>query len=395
MSVSQRHTTVYITKAAFIAALYVVLTELSAQFGLSGTNVIQFRISEALTILPFFTSAAIPGLAIGCFLSNLLTGAAAWDVVFGTVATLIGALLTYALRRYKWLAPIPPILANTVIVPFVLRYAYGFSDAWWFLALTVFIGEFVCCGILGMLLLFAVNRRGDFIRDRAEPAERERLTFRERFPAYVWITAAYLLTIDLTVFYATRPILPYLPAHSLALPLDGKIPFMPAWIIIYVLSFASWLLTFIWILSESKRHAYRMCGVYTIIMILTLTCFLAYPVTIERPEITESGLFNDLTRLIYMLDSPTNLCPSLHVVLSYICWRGTMDCQKIPKWYQWFNLAFLILVCFSILFVKQHYVIDIPVAIIITEGALQIGRLTRIERIGFAIEERFKRRKAQ
>ena len=92
MSGSQRHTTVYITKAAFIAALYVVLTELSAQFGLSGTNVIQFRISEALTILPFFTSAAIPGLAIGCFLSNLLTGAAAWDVVFGTAATLDGMI---------------------------------------------------------------------------------------------------------------------------------------------------------------------------------------------------------------------------------------------------------------------------------------------------------------
>ena len=393
MSKSQRHTTVYITKAAFIAALYVVLTELSAQFGLSGTNVIQFRISEALTILPFFTSAAIPGLAIGCFLSNLLTGAAAWDVVFGTIATLIGALLTYALRRYKWLAPVPPILANTIIVPFVLRYAYGFSDAWWFLALTVFIGEFVCCGVLGMLLLFAVNRRGDFIRDPAKPAERERLTFRERFPAFVWICFAYLLTIDLSVFYATRPILPYLPTHSLAMPLDAKIPFMPAWIIIYVLSFASWLITILWILAESKRHAYRLCGVYTIIMILTLTCFLAYPVTIERPEITESGLFHDFTRLIYALDSPTNLCPSLHVVLSYICWRGTMDCQKIPKWYQWFNLAFLILVCFSILFVKQHYVADIPVAIVITEGAMQIGRATRIERIGFAIEERFKRRK--
>ena len=63
------------------------------------------------------------------------------------------------------------------------------------------------------------------------------------------------------------------------------------------------------------------------------------------------------------------------------------------KWYRWFNLVFLVLVCFSILFVKQHYVADIPVAIVITEGAMQIGRATRIERIGFAIEERFKRRK--
>lgn len=389
-----RYTTAYIAKAAFIAALYVVLTELSAQFGLSGMNVIQFRLSEALTVLPFFTSAAIPGLAIGCFLSNLLTGAAVWDVVFGTVATLIGAVLTYALRRYRWLAPIPPILANTIIVPFVLRYAYGFSDAWWFLALTVFVGEFVCCGILGMLLLFAVNRRADFIRDVREPEPAERRTFKDRFPPYVWITFFYLLTIDLLAFYATRPFLPYLPAHDLSIPLDGRIPLVSAWSIIYFLSFASWLITILWILCESKRHAYRLCGVYTITMIVSTICFLAYPVTIQRPEVTEPGLFNDLLRFLYWVDSPTNLCPSLHVVLSYICWRGTMDCEKIPKWYAWFNLAFLILVCFSILFVKQHLIMDIGVAVVVTEGALQIGRLTRIERIGFAIENRFGRHKA-
>lgn len=394
MSKSYRHSAAYITKAAFIAALYVVLTELSAQFGLSGTNVIQFRISEALTILPFFTSAAIPGLVIGCFLSNLLTGAVVWDVVFGTVATLIGALLTYALRKYKWLAPVPPILANTIIVPFVLRYAYGFTDAFWFLALTVFIGEFVCCGILGMLLLFAVNRRPDFILDKTDPEKKEeRRSFKEVFPPYVWICFAYLLIIDLSVFYGTRPILPHLPAYSLATPLDAAIPLMPPWIIIYFLSFASWLGTILWILAEDKQHAYRLCGVYTIIMIASVACFLIYPVTIQRPEITESGIFNDSMRFLYKVDSPSNLCPSLHVVISYICWRGTMGCKKIPKWYQWFNLAFLILVCFSILFVKQHYVLDIPVAIMITEGALQIGRLTRIERIPFAIENRFRARR--
>lgn len=246
------------------------------------------------------------------------------------------------------------------------------------------------------------SRRSSFLLGRlslmkqkeSEKRTARRLLF-DRVPPYVFITFIYVLTIDLLVFYATRPLLPYLPAHTLSTPLDEMIPVSPAWITVYFLSFLSWVVTILWILSESKRHAYRLCGTYSIIMIVSLFCFLAYPVTIERPEITGSGFFNDWMRLLYRVDSPTNLCPSLHVVISYICWRGTMDCEKIPKWYQWFNLAFLILVCFSILFVKQHYVIDIPVAIIITEGALQIGRLTRIERIGFAIEERFKRRKAQ
>ncbi len=227
---------------------------------------------------------------------------------------------------------------------------------------------------------------------KKNPARR---SFFDRVPPYVFITFIYVLTIDLLVFYATRPLLPYLPAHSLSTPLDEMIPVSPAWVTVYFLSFLSWVVTVLWILSESKRHAYRLCGVYTIIMIASLVCFLAYPVTIERPEITGSGLFNDWMRFLYRVDSPTNLCPSLHVVISYICWRGTMDCEKIPKWYRWFNLFFLILVCFSILFVKQHFIADIFVAVIITEGAMQIGRVTRIERIGFAIENRFKRRKAE
>ena len=386
MSKSYRHTAAYITKAAFIAALYVVLTELSAQFGLSGTNVVQFRISEALTILPFFTSAAIPGLVIGCLLSNILTGAVVWDVVFGTFATLIGALLTYALRRFKWLAPVPPILANTIIVPLVLRYAYGFTDAWWFLVLTVFAGEFVCCGILGMLLLFALNKRPSFILDKREEAPvRVRRSFKERFPLYVWVCFLYLLIVDLLVFYGTRFALPYLPTHDLSTPLDGKIPFIPAWFTVYFLSYVSWLISVIWILCESKQHAFRFCGIFTIVAILSAICFLAYPGTMQRPEVTESGFFNDCMRWLYSVDSPTNLCPSFHVVISYLCWRGTMGCKKIPKWYQWFNLAYLILVCFCILLVKQHVLVDIAVAVVLSEAAMQIGRLTRIERIPFAI----------
>lgn len=168
MNTKAKHSTLYVTNAAIIAALYVALTWLSSLVGLSGTNVIQFRLSEALTILPFFTTAAIPGLTLGCLLANILTGALPWDIAFGTLATLLGALGTYALRKWKWLSPVPPIVANTVIVPFVLRYAYGFGDAWWFLALTVFIGELAMCGGLGMLLLFAIQKRNLFVTKRTK-----------------------------------------------------------------------------------------------------------------------------------------------------------------------------------------------------------------------------------
>lgn len=151
----------FIVHASVIAALYVVLTFLANAFGLAN-YAIQVRFSEALTILPFFTPAAIPGLTIGCLLSNILTGCALPDIIFGTLATLIGAVFTYLLRKNKWLAPVPPIAANTVIVPFVLYYAYGISPLW-FSFITVGAGEIISCGILGMILLNVLNTYKKYI----------------------------------------------------------------------------------------------------------------------------------------------------------------------------------------------------------------------------------------
>ena len=150
----------YLTHGAIISALYVVLTYLVNLFGLA-SGAVQVRVSEALTILPIFTIAAVPGLTVGCVLANMLTGAAAWDVVFGSLATLIGAIGTRLLRRHPILATLPPILANTIIVPFVLQKVYGVPDSLPYLMLTVGIGEVISCGILGTLLRKAVEPHSD------------------------------------------------------------------------------------------------------------------------------------------------------------------------------------------------------------------------------------------
>ncbi len=147
----------FTTQAAMIAALYVVLTMLANALGLAN-HAIQVRFSEALTILPYFTPAAIPGLTIGCVISNLLTGCMPLDVVFGSCATLLGAVGTYLLRKYKWAAPLPPIIANTIIVPFILAYVYRAEGTIPYFMLTVGIGEVISCGILGMILLGVLEK---------------------------------------------------------------------------------------------------------------------------------------------------------------------------------------------------------------------------------------------
>ena len=160
----------FITQAGVIAALYVVLTHVSNAMGLA-SGAIQVRISEALTILPFFTKSAIPGLYVGCLLSNLTCGCLPWDVVFGSFATLLGALGTYLIRKKlpDWCACIPPILANALIVPFVIFYVYPVEPITLFgkeimptipiYALTVGIGEVIACGVFGTILLKALKLR--------------------------------------------------------------------------------------------------------------------------------------------------------------------------------------------------------------------------------------------
>ena len=149
----------YMTRAGLIAALYTVLTVFVGAFGLAN-GAIQLRISEALCVLPFFTLAAIPGLTIGCLISNLVTLCIWQDIVFGSLATLLGAIGAYLLRRIPWLIPLPTVVANTVIVPFVLAYAYRFEGGVAYFMATVGAGEILSAYVLGLILLHALKLYG-------------------------------------------------------------------------------------------------------------------------------------------------------------------------------------------------------------------------------------------
>ena len=149
---NQNSKVLFLAQAAMIAAIYVVLTVLGASLAFGE---VQIRFAEALTILPVFTPAAIPGLFIGCLLGNILGGA----IIFGSIATLIGADFTRMLRnKSKYLAPLPPVVANTIIVPFVLKYAYAVPLPIPFMMLTVGVGEVISAGVIGLILYEALYK---------------------------------------------------------------------------------------------------------------------------------------------------------------------------------------------------------------------------------------------
>ena len=154
-----RFTTKQLTTAAVIAAVYAALTLLLPIPQYGG---VQLRVAEAMTVLPFFFPEAIPGLAVGCFLANLLGSPFVLDWIFGTLATLLAAIWTAKLR-HRALAPVPPVVCNMVIVGaeiawFETGFGPGFWAAYAFNAFTVGLGELLACYLLGSLLLSALPR---------------------------------------------------------------------------------------------------------------------------------------------------------------------------------------------------------------------------------------------
>ncbi len=162
--------TLYLTQGAVIAAIYVVLVYVTNLFpGQLNYGMVQFRLSEALCVLPVFTPAAIPGLFLGCLISNFLSPLTWVDWVFGSGATLLAAVLTYVWRKHPWTAPIPAIVVNALIIGPEL-YFMGFVQVNGGVGLvallasmgSVFVGQLVVCAGLGYPLMYLLKKNKVF-----------------------------------------------------------------------------------------------------------------------------------------------------------------------------------------------------------------------------------------
>ncbi|MBO5261847.1 MAG: QueT transporter family protein [Clostridia bacterium] len=158
-----------LTQAALVGAMYFVLTWIANACGLA-SGAVQLRLSEALCVLPYFMPAAIPGLFVGCLITNLSMGSVIWDTLFGSLATLIGAFVASKIKN-KWLVPLPTVLSNTVVVPIVILLCYtpGVKSLGVYATITagVFAGEALSAYLLGMVLLLALDKhKGLFTKNR-------------------------------------------------------------------------------------------------------------------------------------------------------------------------------------------------------------------------------------
>ena len=200
-------------------------------------------------------------------------------------------------------------------------------------------------------------------------------------PSYARIPLVLLVIINLIVYEGTQFLMLHAKHWDLALPLDARIPFRPAWIVIYILAYLQWVVGYVLIARESRAHCNRVLAGEIIAKLICMLFFIVLPTRIERPVVEGSGVFAALTRLIFASDLPGNLFPSIHCLESWICFRGAIGMKRVPRWYAPAMLAFTLMVFASTVLVKQHVLVDIPAGVLVAEAGLLLSDKLRAGRL--------------
>ncbi len=177
-------------------------------------------------------------------------------------------------------------------------------------------------------------------------------------PKYAIIPLLFCFLINDMVYFVIRIFREDAYHYDFTTNLDRLVPFVPAWVSIYLICYIFWIVNYILISSQGKEHMYRFVTADVLSRLICGLFFWFLPTTNVRPEITGTGIWDALMALVYRLDAPTNLFPSIHCLTSWYCYIGIRGQSKVPVWYQRFSLVFAILVCFSTQFTKQHYLVD-------------------------------------
>ncbi|MBO7710775.1 MAG: phosphatase PAP2 family protein [Lachnospiraceae bacterium] len=195
-------------------------------------------------------------------------------------------------------------------------------------------------------------------------------------PRYCILPLAGAVAVHVLSYYGARKINEHRTHYCFALAVDEKIPFVPSFILIYLLSFAFWIAGYLLASYDSPRACYQITVGNIIAEAAAFLIFILLPTTMERAQINGTGIFNDLTAWFYRIDQPDNLFPSVHCLESWICFCSALTITHAPRWYRPFSLVCALLICASTVLVKQHVVVDIPAGILLAQfGFWLAGRL--------------------
>lgn len=206
---------------------------------------------------------------------------------------------------------------------------------------------------------------------------------------YWLIPVLLMIILNFIAYNVTKFIADGWEHYDFHLPIDNAIPFLPAFITVYILAYIQWVVGYGLIAIESKEVCYRVISSEMISKLICLVIFLVLPTSMNRPEITGTDMFSKLTQFIYNADTPTNLFPSVHCLESWILFRTTSKVTAHKKWLLPLWGISALLVFASVVFVKQHLILDIPAAIIVGEIGLFLGKKLKTERIFEKINDRF------
>ena len=208
-------------------------------------------------------------------------------------------------------------------------------------------------------------------------------------PVYAHIPLATVVCVNMLAYFATRPLTQGWAHYDLSLPVDGMLPFVPAFSLFYLLAYVQWVVGYILIARESRELCYRMLSGEIIAKLTCMALFLILPTAMVRPEITSDDIFGKITAYIYRFDAADNLFPSIHCLESWICFRGAVQLKKTGRWYRWVTLGFTLLVFASVVLIKQHVVADIAAGVLVCEAGQFLAKRIDSARVFRRIEAHF------
>ena len=206
------------------------------------------------------------------------------------------------------------------------------------------------------------------------------MTLGQLIPKYARKPLLITLGINCVVYYGPKLLMPVLHYHKLQTALDPLIPQVPVFIYIYVLAFLQWGLGYIIIARDSRERCYRVLSGEIIAKLIALAIFLLWPTVMDRPALAP-GPGAWLLGLIYAVDTPVNLFPSLHCQESWQVFRYSVGLKRMPRWYAWLQLVFTLLVFAAVLLVKQHIWPDVLGGVAVAELGQWLGRRLGAHRV--------------